>query len=118
MRYGNSIWDALIARFLGFLRRRCMVDFSERDIGYRIWRPDMVLKLWDAQAKVQTQHFVSRWFEQWGSAGGQRGVFESIESARRSAAANKIPKNAYEIWKVHIGLPSSIPWFPPEKVYG
>ena len=91
---------------------------SALDIGYRLWMKDAEYREWDSVTRLYTSRYVSYWFEHYSSYGGVRGVWDDIESVKRSARANGIKKGTYEIWKFHIGLPtSSVPWFPPEKVY-
>ena len=58
------------------------------------------------------------WFSWYRSYGGEVGVYESVDSLKRSLRGNGYSKNQYEIWKFHIGLMDNkdSPWFPPEKV--
>jgi hypothetical protein len=97
-----------------------VIDLSSRDIGYRIWvLTGQTTREWDPVIRISTPTDQPHWFVQHSSYGGLRGVFDDIDGAKNSARSNGIKKGTYEIWKFHMGRPdSSIPWFPPEKVYG
>ena len=86
---------------------------SHPDIGYRIYQSGSPTKTqWCANKCVFTP-----WRAWYSSVGGDRGVFTSIDSAKKAAAQRGF-KQPYEIWKFHIGGPDTyIPYFPPEKVY-
>lgn len=89
------------------------------DIGFRLLMLDPKDKYWDVSTRSYITDSTPRWLSNSRSYGGERGVFSDIENAKNSARAHAVKKGTYEIWKFHMGLPTSeVPWFPPEKVYG
>lgn len=59
---------------------------------------------------------INEWVS-WTNSAGTRGCFPRKSSCIKSANYLGFSKGEYEIWKFHIGLPTSdIPWFPPENV--
>ena len=88
-----------------------------KEIGYRILvlYPELVYD-YKQRKNVQGTH-PHHWFGKSSSYGGYLGVYDSVEDAKNSARANSIKKEEYQIWKMHIDIPSQdSPWFPPEQV--
>lgn len=89
-----------------------------KDIGYRI----LCLypgKIYDQKTSQYVPDVANpmHWFGKWSSYGGYLGVYDTVDDAKNSARANGVKKGTYEVWRFHIGLPTSdIPRFPPEKV--
>lgn len=84
---------------------------SHPDVGYRIYLTNKINSMYTKEKWINTP-----WFTVYKGAGGDRGVYTDINSAKRSAKSYGF--NKYEIWKFRIGLPNSeVPFFPPTKVY-
>jgi hypothetical protein len=76
-------------------------DGYDIEVGYRIFLKDR-----------------QEWFGRIHSYGGACGMHKTEQWAKNLAKSKGIRKGTYELWKFHIGLPTSkVPWFPPEKVY-
>lgn len=90
------------------------------DVGYRALIHTRKKHAFDANTRVWNTIKVQtspEWFGHRNSKGGGLGFYPTISELKDSIRAYGFSRNQYEIWKFHVGLPTSeVPWFPPEKV--